>query len=83
MTHLPAKPIFVVLVNKNLSRNYIEGAHSVIEKTCPDYNVLIVNSLTGDNDVEFKAFYPKDFDEIELEELKKQIQEKLISDEQH
>ena len=62
-----AKPIFLVAVpNKSILE--LDQIASSLESQFLDYHVLVYTH--NKDDIEFKAFYEKDFNEIKFQELK-------------
>ena len=70
-----AKPIFIVEAPMMQTREEFANTQKVLEEKLNDYHVLIVQ--TNVDDFNFKVFYDKDFTEINYDELKKLIKEKL------
>ncbi len=49
--------------------------HKQLEEKLPDYHTFVY--FTNSNEIEFKCFYEKGFEEINFEELKKIITEQF------
>jgi len=70
-----AKPIFIVEVPMMLHPEEFLNTQKLLERQITDYHVLMVK--TNVDDYKFKVFYEKDFTEINFDELKKLIKDKL------
>tara|TARA_R110000823_G_scaffold143245_2_gene273425 strand:- start:164 stop:382 length:219 start_codon:yes stop_codon:yes gene_type:complete len=70
-----AKPIFIVEAPIFNTPEECENVQKVLENKLNDYHVLVVQMDV--NDFNFKVFYNKDFTEINYDELRKLINEKL------
>lgn len=70
-----AKPIFIVEAPIMQTQEEFVNTQKVLESKLNDYHVLIVQ--TNVDDFNFKVFYDKDFTEINYDELKKLIKEKI------
>tara|TARA_X000001382_G_scaffold129932_1_gene123247 strand:+ start:38 stop:256 length:219 start_codon:yes stop_codon:yes gene_type:complete len=70
-----AKPILIVEAPMMQTREEFVNTQKALEDKLNDYHVLIVP--TNVDDFNFKVFYDKDFTEINYDELKKLIKEKL------
>ncbi|WP_283640101.1 hypothetical protein [Mesonia mobilis] len=70
-----AKPIFIVESPMMQTEEEFVNTQKVLENKLNDYHVLIVQ--TNVDDFNFKVFYDKDFTEIDLDDLKEYIKEKL------
>ena len=70
-----AKPIFIVETPMMQTHEEFVNTQKLLENKLNDYHVLIVQ--TNVDDFNFKVFYDKDFTEINYDELKKFIKEKL------
>ena len=71
------KPIFVIyfpieIVKEKGTDEIKKFIEQVYNHLSIDYHVLAVESHTK-MDIEFQGFYPKDFDEVKFEELKREI----------
>ncbi len=70
------KPIFIVEAPVMRTNEEFVNVQKVLEnKLNDDYYVLMVQ--TNGDDFNFKVFYDKDFTEINYDELKKLINEKI------
>ena len=70
-----AKPIFIVEAPAVLTNKDFLNTQKVLSNKLNDYHVFMVQSDV--KDFNFKVFYDKDFEEINYNELKKLIKEKL------
>ena len=70
-----AKPIFIVEAPMMQTQEEFANVQKVLENKLNDYHVLMVQMDV--NDFNFKVFYDKDFTEINYDELRKLINEKL------
>ena len=70
-----AKPIFIVEAPMMQTQEEFAKLQKVLENKLNDYHVLMVRMDV--NDFNFKVFYDKDFTEINYDELRKLINEKL------
>ncbi len=70
-----AKPIFVVETPMMQTQEEFVNTQKVLENKLNDYHVLMVQANV--DDFNFKVFYDKDFTEINYDELRKLIKEKL------
>ena len=70
-----AKPIFIVEAPMMQTREEFIKTQKVLENKLNDYHVLIVQ--TNVDDFNFKVFYDKDFTEINYDELRELIKEKI------
>ena len=70
-----AKPIFIAEVPIMQTQDEIANITKILGTKLDDYHVLIVQ--TNVDYFNFKVFYEKDFTEIELNDLKELIKEKL------
>ena len=70
-----AKPIFIVEAPMMQTHEEFVNTQKVLDNKLNDYHVLIVQ--TNVDDFNFKVFYDKDFTEINYDELKELIKEKL------
>ena len=70
-----AKPIFIVEAPDLQTQEDLVNTQKVLENKLNDYHVLVVQ--TNVNDFNFNVFYDKDFTEINYDELRKLIKEKL------
>lgn len=62
------KPIFIVLIPNMADSSILRHYQSEIEDRMKDYHVIV--SLNNKDEFDFKAFYSKDFQTADLEELK-------------
>ena len=62
-----AKPIFLVALPYEAAKN-IQDIQKKLEQQLTDYYPLIY--LHNKDEIEFRAVYEKDFDEVKFEELK-------------
>lgn len=69
------KPIFLVGLPKMASIEKIENSQKSLERKLEDYYVLVY--MTSENEIQFKCFYEKDFDDVKFEELKKIVKDAL------
>ena len=70
-----AKPIFIVEAPMMQTQEEFAKLQKVLENKLNDYHVLMVRMDV--NDFNFKVFYDKDFTEINYDELRKLINEKI------
>jgi hypothetical protein len=70
-----AKPILIVEAPMMQTHEEFANVQKVLEKKLNDYHVLMVQMDV--NNFNFKVFYDKDFTEINYNELRKLINEKL------
>lgn len=69
------KPIFIVGLPLDRSDTELEHVQKLLDRELKDYYSLVYT--TNDNEIQFKAFYEKDFDEIKYEELKQIVQDSI------
>lgn len=63
-----AKPIFIIYIPVEMTKD-VNGIQKQLTNKLDDYHIL---SVTHDKpEIEFKAFYEKDFNEIKFSELRK------------
>ena len=69
------KPIFIIGMPDD---NYeeLDQIRETLSGQLPDYHVLIYSSLNY-KDPQFNAFYPSDFEEKKMEEIKRWIKEEI------
>lgn len=79
MKESTVKPILIIYLPKSASHeNMAEvAAHFKDGNVSKDYHILGIKSQIRE-DVEIQALYPKDFDAVGLEELKKQLGEEVM-----
>lgn len=65
------KPIFVVRVPMSAGQQGLQEINKKINSQLEDYHVLVASTLK--DDIEFEVFYPEDFDEVKMEEIKDKI----------
>ena len=70
-----AKPIFIVEAPMMQTQEEFANVQKLLENKLNDYHVLMVKMDV--NDFNFKVFYDKDFTEINYDELRKLIKERL------
>ncbi len=70
-----AKPIFLVAIPYEAAQN-VQYIQNKLEQQLTDYYPIIY--LHNKDEIEFRAVYEKDFDEVKFEELK-QIVSGLVS----
>lgn len=68
------KPIFTVKVPFNAGSE-IHKIRKSLQKDIPEYHILVFNHYK--DDIEFNAFYEKDFNEVKFEELKQIVQNSI------
>jgi hypothetical protein len=71
-----AKPIFLVGIPYEAAFK-IQGIQKVLEQQLTDYHPLIY--IHNKDEIEFRAVYEKDFDEIKFEELKEIVRGSVLS----
>lgn len=69
------KPIFIVGLPLDCSDTELEYVQKLLDRKLEDYYSLVYT--TNDNEIQFKAFYEKDFDQIKYEELKQIVQDSI------
>lgn len=69
------KPIFIVGLPIDCSNTELERVQKLLDRKLEDYYSLVYT--TNDNEIQFKAFYEKDFDEIKYEQLKQIVQDSI------
>lgn len=62
------KPIFIVGMPKTTPISEFMYIQKMLSESLPDYYSLVY--FTNANEVDFKCFYEKDFDDIKFEDLK-------------
>lgn len=67
-----AKPIFLVGVPIYFEQQTVQNIQQMLEEKIQDYHPLVYTKKDGE-EIEFKALYEKDFDEIKFEELKELV----------
>lgn len=71
-----AKPIFLVALPYEAAQN-IQDIQKKLEQQLTDYHPLIY--LHNKEDIEFRAIYEKDFDEVKFKELKEIVRGSVSS----
>jgi hypothetical protein len=71
-----AKPIFLVALPYEAAEN-IQDIQKKLEQQLTDYYPLIY--LHNKDEIEFRAVYEKDFDEVKFEELKEIVRSSVSS----
>lgn len=69
------KPIFIVGLPIDCSNSELERVQKSLDQKLEDYYSLVYT--TNENEIQFKTFYEKDFDEIKYEELKQIVQDSI------
>lgn len=74
------KPIFVVGIPRIIEGNEVilADVHIQLKNTLEDYHVI--SYITEENKPVCEGFYPKDFPEVEFEEFKKKVLNKIIQE---
>jgi len=67
-----AKPIFLVGVPMDFEPHIVQNIQQVLEEKIKDYHPLVYTKKDCD-EIDFKALYEKDFDEVKFEELKELV----------
>ncbi len=67
-----AKPIFLVGVPMDFGPQTVQAIQQMLEDKIQDYYPLVYAKKDGD-EIDFKALYEKDFDEVKFEELKELV----------
>jgi pyruvate formate-lyase activating enzyme-like uncharacterized protein len=67
-----AKPIFLVGVPVDFQPQTLQNIQQMLEDKIQDYHTLVYTKKDGD-EIDFKALYEKDFDEIKFEQLKELV----------
>ena len=67
-----AKPIFLVGLPMDFETNIVQNIQQMLEDKIQDYHPLVYIKKDGD-EIDFKALYEKDFDEVKFEELKELV----------
>ena len=71
-----AKPIFLMGINRGgVTEEICKTIQKQLEEKLPDYHTFVY--FTNSNEIEFKCFYEKDFEEINFEQLNKIITEQF------
>ena len=71
---MEAKPILIVKVDNSDNKfSSLHEINDIIQTNIPDYHVLAVPFRNEDEPIQFEVFYPKDFKEIDYENLKELI----------
>ncbi len=73
-----AKPIFIVGIPNNRDQNYLETMSKKLSEKLDDYHVIVYQ--TRYNAHVFKCFYEKDFEEIDLDNLSREIKKMFEGD---
>lgn len=76
------KPICLIRIDMEALRSHsnpptIPELQEIFKEEWQDYHVLVLPLYLSDQTVELEVFYEKDFTEIQYEELRKYIEEKL------
>jgi hypothetical protein len=73
---IKAKPIFLIGLDfEKAEQSVIEDIQKTTQDLLIDYHVLVYTS-PNINRIEFQCFNPSDFDPIEMDEIRKIIEEK-------
>jgi len=67
-----AKPIFLVGVPVDFHPQTLQNIQQMLEDKIQDYHTIVYTKKDGD-EIDFKALYEKDFDEIKFEQLKELV----------
>ena len=67
------KPIFLVGLPQMASREQIEDVQKNLEQKLEQYYPLVYQ--TNRNEIDFKCFFEKDFDEVKYEDLKQIVRD--------
>ena len=67
------KPIFLVGLPQMASREQIEDVQKNLERKLEQYYPLVYQ--TNGDEIDFKCFFEKDFDEVKYEELKQIVRD--------
>lgn len=72
------KPILIIYLPKNTDQDNMSRVHEHFKNSpiADEYWILGIRSSVRD-EVEIQALYPKDFDAVGLEELKKKINDEV------
>jgi hypothetical protein len=71
MEQINSKPIFIVQVPFNMPKEVINDTSKILSERMQDYHVLVF--YTSVQEIEFTAFYAKDFIEVDFNNLKEMI----------
>jgi hypothetical protein len=70
-----AKPIFVVELPNHENHSVVDASNYITSRL-PDYNVLVMRS--GVDKIKHTVYYEKDFEKVDLDELREIVKEKMI-----
>jgi hypothetical protein len=68
------KPIFIVGLPTQISQEDHDQVFFEVSNKLTDYHVIAYRSPNSD-EIDFKCFYEKDFDEVKYEELKQIVKD--------
>lgn len=78
---MEVKPICVMYFDQEILRSNpvhdLNRIRMVMEEKMPDYHVICITSENAEESVRLEVFHPKDFTEVQYEELKNIINEAI------